>query len=1411
MSRRHTLPQHRPAFAAALALVLAALLLSSPPALAQSPPGPVSSVSLSRADGTLTASWDAVPGATKYHVTYSSNGGASWSLAALDHAESSITFSADNAKTYVVGVRAGNDHGWSGWKNSPAAGPYTPPAPAPPGTPSSVTVTRADGTVTATWPAPAGATSYHVTYTDNGKQSWQLAALDHPADDDGDGNESITFSADNAKTYVVGVRAKNSGGGSNWRNSPAAGPYTPPTPRGIIVQDSSGNAITALSVPEGGEASYQVKLTAPPTEDVEVCIGLSVRGNNDSDITFKDEAGDVVAIKLTFTPGNWNTAQTVTLVAAEDNDYLDGARDVTHDAREYYGGRVDWTATEIDNDEITAPARPSGLTATEGDGTVTLSWEDPGDQSITGYEYRLNHNDTTTGNFSGWGPWTAVAGSGAATTSHALTGLTNGTEQRFKLRAVNTVGNSAAAPSAAPWYVAATPDVPSLTASDATPTSAVLTMGAWSGAWHYRASENAGSSGASGASASGQSGQSGCVGPINGSQTTITGLDPDTSYTVDAYGDGGCGGAAIASSGAIMTQGPISLAVSAPTTEGVTLTIAGHTGDWWYAAVNGSSGCAPASGASAVITGLRPGRAYAYGAYGNKWCHPSDNTLATASFTTKYELRADGVTENSATLVINGSGLLTNWWYKRTAPAGDNSCRAVPHAHKSVNLALTRSTSYAYAAYGDAGCADQLGAVSFKTPGLDHSVDSNTDTATLNLRNWDAAWWYLVIHPDGGTCTPVAAGTTSVTITVVINENNDHSIVAAYSAAGCDADDEIARAVFFPGPKTRGGVANVTATTATLLAYNTGGNDWEYRSTAAGAPCAGPFSSPGNPGGVGSQDVTGLTPGASYTYRLYRFTPGVRCQGSAVYDEDVTFKTALASVSNLSQPRVGTTRPVGWTSGHWIANAFTTGRGASSFTLERITVLFGDSSPMPRPLYDLRVQIFSSGAGGEPGTALATLSGPARPDENAEAVYTCSGGGCALLPGATYHVVLSVPGVTGSSGRHYAWQRAGTAHETASPAGSGWRIANDGWHTHDGGATWTRLDRVAMFSVEYGAPDPALTANAITETAATLTLANEGTEGAWYAKRISPTAGTCSSALGAAGLGLTELTAGTRYTYAAYRDPACTAVVTSATFTTLKTLTASNVTDTTATLSIAGHTGAWYAKYTSPAVGTCSSAINEDATDLMSLIRNATYTFEAYSDSGCTTVIGRTTFTTEANWLAVSVTGTTTAELTLTGHTGSWYVKETSPATGTCSLPVASGATHNLDNLTKGTTYSYGAFSDSGCTAEIRSVTFNTLIDTPTNVTFSTSSGNPQSTSNVSWRRNSAATGNVGYELEVQAKDSTEWTDWTSQSPSEQVNYNYSQPYFGAPYKYVRVRAYKNVGGVTYYSNWVTVESAATV
>ena len=206
MTRSITAGRIRTAFVvttlAALLTVGIGLVLATttPGAEAQSAPGAVTNLTLTRADGTVTANWDAPAGATKYHVTYSSDNRQSWNLAALEHTTNSITFNADNSKTYVVGARAGNDNGqWSGWVNSTPAGPYTPQ---PPAAPASVTLTRADGTVTASWDAVNGATKYHVTYSTNNKQSWSAPPCGANC-----GNNVTITGADNSQDLRRSARA----------------------------------------------------------------------------------------------------------------------------------------------------------------------------------------------------------------------------------------------------------------------------------------------------------------------------------------------------------------------------------------------------------------------------------------------------------------------------------------------------------------------------------------------------------------------------------------------------------------------------------------------------------------------------------------------------------------------------------------------------------------------------------------------------------------------------------------------------------------------------------------------------------------------------------------------------------------------------------------------------------------------------------------------------------------------------------------------------------------------------------------------------------------------------------------------------------------------------------------------------
>ena len=80
------------------------------------------------------------------------------------------------------------------------------------------------------------------------------------------------------------------------------------------------------------------------------------------------------------------------------------------------------------------PGAPNGLMATPGDGTIALTWDDPSDLSITGYQFRV-HADREPD----WREWRSISGSTRETTDHRLD-LTNGVLYRVQVRARNSAG-----------------------------------------------------------------------------------------------------------------------------------------------------------------------------------------------------------------------------------------------------------------------------------------------------------------------------------------------------------------------------------------------------------------------------------------------------------------------------------------------------------------------------------------------------------------------------------------------------------------------------------------------------------------------------------------------------------------------------------------------------------------------------------------------------------------------------------------------------------------------------------------------------------------------------------------------------------------------------------------------------------
>jgi hypothetical protein len=96
---------------------------------------------------------------------------------------------------------------------------------------------------------------------------------------------------------------------------------------------------SSLSVPEGGASTFQLRLSYPPEGTLTVHV---TRTDGDSDVGVSGGAS------LTFNSGNWNTFQTVTLTAVEDDDRVNGAATITCSASG--ADDVTVTATEMDND-----------------------------------------------------------------------------------------------------------------------------------------------------------------------------------------------------------------------------------------------------------------------------------------------------------------------------------------------------------------------------------------------------------------------------------------------------------------------------------------------------------------------------------------------------------------------------------------------------------------------------------------------------------------------------------------------------------------------------------------------------------------------------------------------------------------------------------------------------------------------------------------------------------------------------------------------------------------------------------------------------------------------------------------------------------------------------------------------------
>ena len=199
---------------------------------------------------------------------------------------------------------------------------------------------------------------------------------------------SLTFTTTNwSDAQMVTVTAAED---DDFENDPpvtlmlsaAGGGYDGVSARVVVEIDDNDEAALvvqplALSVDEGGTADFTAALSAAPPTDVTVTI----TGHAGSDLTLDREL-------LTFTTTNWSDAQTVTVIAAEDDDFTDDQETLTLSVSGggFAGEMHVLSVTVEDNDVPDLLVAPVELAVTEGASasfTVALSDAPLADVTVT--------------------------------------------------------------------------------------------------------------------------------------------------------------------------------------------------------------------------------------------------------------------------------------------------------------------------------------------------------------------------------------------------------------------------------------------------------------------------------------------------------------------------------------------------------------------------------------------------------------------------------------------------------------------------------------------------------------------------------------------------------------------------------------------------------------------------------------------------------------------------------------------------------------------------------------------------------------------------------------------------------------------------------------------------------------------
>ena len=224
----------------------------------------------------------------------------------------------------------------------------------------------------------------------------------------------------NDTEYTVQVTATRTGANDGPPSTEVKATPVVPTAPGVTVSEST---LTVTEEDSTGD-SYTVALDTLPTADVTV----TVAGHASTDVTLS-------ATTLTFTTLNWETAQTVTVTAANDVDTTNETVTLTHSAAstdaDYNAISIDGVTVTVDDNDT---AQVMDVEITPGDAELVVEWTVV--DNATGYnvQWKSGAEAYNTGDRQ------ATVASGS-TTSHTIGSLANGTEYTVQVIATRAGAN----------------------------------------------------------------------------------------------------------------------------------------------------------------------------------------------------------------------------------------------------------------------------------------------------------------------------------------------------------------------------------------------------------------------------------------------------------------------------------------------------------------------------------------------------------------------------------------------------------------------------------------------------------------------------------------------------------------------------------------------------------------------------------------------------------------------------------------------------------------------------------------------------------------------------------------------------------------------------------------------------------